>query len=191
MTNEEVERMIGEREESARKQPLGLMNKPQILLANKGTRVNEEETGGMNENFDPVSVLSNTKQENTLAFQTAQPPVEEVLMARTLWPESQKLYGHAMEVFCVAASHKGDCAASSCKAKLETYADIIIWQIISNEQVEGQPAKHQSSVPACKLTNQNHLTVVQMEFSKCDMYLLACTRDRQVLMFKRDNPDAF
>lgn len=71
MTNEEVERMIGEREESARKQPLGLMNKPQILLANKGTRVNEEETGGMNENFDPVSVLSNTKQENTLAFQSA------------------------------------------------------------------------------------------------------------------------
>lgn len=112
-------------------------------------------------------------------------------MARTLWPESQKLYGHAMEVFCVAASHKGDCAASSCKAKSETYADIIIWQIISNEQVEGQPAKHQSSVPACKLSNQNHLTVVQMEFSKSDSHLLACSRDRQVLLFQRDSPDSF
>lgn len=57
--NGEVERMLGAREESAKKQPLGLMNKPQILLANKGTRVNEAEVGGMNENFDPVSVLSN------------------------------------------------------------------------------------------------------------------------------------
>jgi elongator complex protein 2 len=100
-------------------------------LANKGTRVNEEETGGMNENFDPVSVLTNTKlQESSLFKQIQSPPVEEILMARTLWPENQKLYGHAMEIFCVAASHNGDCAASSCKAKTEKYADIIIWQIV-------------------------------------------------------------
>jgi hypothetical protein len=66
LENEQVEAMIGEREESAKKQPLGLMNKPQILLANKGTRVNEEETGGMNENFDPVSVLTNTKVDTSL-----------------------------------------------------------------------------------------------------------------------------
>ena len=37
------------------------MNKPQILLANKGLRVNEEETGGVAEDFDPMSVLSNQK----------------------------------------------------------------------------------------------------------------------------------
>jgi len=93
------------------------MNKPQILLANKGTRVNEEETGGMNENFDPVSVLTNTKvEEGTSQLQLTVPPVEDILMARTLWPESQKLYGHAMEIFCVTAAHKGDMAASSCKA---------------------------------------------------------------------------
>ena len=81
--------MIGEREESAKKQPLGLMNKPQILLANKGTRVNEQETGGMNENFDPVSVLTNTKQRDEQLHEAALVvPVEDVLMSRTLWPES-------------------------------------------------------------------------------------------------------
>ena len=35
LDNGEVEAMLGEQEEAARKQPLGLMNKPQILLANK------------------------------------------------------------------------------------------------------------------------------------------------------------
>ena len=45
---------------------------------------------------------------------------------------------------------------------------------------------HQSSVPACKLSGFQHLTVVQMEFSKNDQILLACTRDRQVLLFKRE-----
>ena len=37
-SNDEVENMI---EDSAKKQPLGLMNKPAVLLANKGTRVDE------------------------------------------------------------------------------------------------------------------------------------------------------
>jgi hypothetical protein len=61
LTNEQVEELLGGKDETAKKQPLGLMNKPQILLANKGMRVDEEETGGFGENFDPMSVLSNTK----------------------------------------------------------------------------------------------------------------------------------
>jgi elongator complex protein 2 len=50
-------------------------------------------------------------------------------MARTLWPEQQKLYGHVFEVFCIAASHSGEIAASACKAKEQKYADIIIWDL--------------------------------------------------------------
>lgn len=37
-SNEQVEQMI---ESDAKKQPLGLMNKPAVLLANKGMRVDE------------------------------------------------------------------------------------------------------------------------------------------------------
>ena len=62
----------------------------------------------------------------------AEPPVEDVLMARTLWPEQQKLYGHVFEVFCVASSNKGDMAASACKAMEAKYADIIIWDLNKN-----------------------------------------------------------
>ena len=58
-SNEQVEQMI---ESDAKKQPLGLMNKPTVLLANKGLRVNEAEEGGAGAEFDPITVLSNQKK---------------------------------------------------------------------------------------------------------------------------------
>lgn len=89
-----------------------------MVLATKGLRTAEDEAGADPSTFDPMSVLSNTKiSVSTEEAAISEPPIEEILMARTLWPESQKLYGHAFEVFCVAASHRGDCAASACKTK--------------------------------------------------------------------------
>lgn len=108
-----------------------------------------------------------------------EPPVEDILMARTLWPEQQKLYGHVFEVFAVAASQKGDIAASSCKAQEAKYADIIIWDL----------TKGQTTVPACRLKGHK-LTIVQLEFSKCDQFLLSCSRDRQWVLYKREQ-DSF
>ena len=120
-----------------------------------------------------MKVLSNTKVDEIIE-DLAEPPVEDVLMIKTLWPEQQKLYGHAFEIFCVATSNYGDCAASASKAKDKKYADIIIWDL----------RKGQTSVPCCKLSAHN-LTVVQLEFSKCDTYLLSCSRDRSWALFKR------
>lgn len=171
-SNKEVETMI---EESAKKGPLGLMNKPApMLLANKGSRVDEEEEGGTGAEFDPITVLSNTNK-TVEVIQVVEPPVEDILMARTLWPEQQKLYGHVFEVFAVTSSHKGDIAASACKAQENKYADIIIWDL----------CKGQTTVPACRLKGHK-LTVVQLEFSNDDQFLLSCSRDRQWTLFKRD-----
>lgn len=129
--------------------------------------------------FDPNSILSNTSDKvHQLIEDVVEPPVEDVLMSKTLWPEQQKLYGHAFEVFCIATSHKGDCAASASKAKEKKYADIIIWELSKGQQ---------TSVPSCKLIAHN-LTVVQLEFSKCDQYLLSCSRDRSWALFKRNDP---
>ena len=152
------------------------MNKPNIVLANKNLRVDDEEEGGIGADFDPNKILSNQKDVEDKVEDVQQPPVEDILMTRTLWPEQQKLYGHAFEIFAVATSHIGDCAASSCKAKEKKYADIIIWDL----------RKGQTSVPSCRLPAHN-LTVVQFEFSKCDRYLLSCSRDRSWAIFKRED----
>jgi hypothetical protein len=125
------------------------MNKPAVMLANKGTRVDDNFEGGAGSEFDPVTVLSNKNKDKELISSINEPPVEDVLMARTLWPEKQKLYGHVFEVFCIAASHRGDIAASACKAKEPKYADIIVWDL----------TKGQTTVPACRLA-AHKLTVV-------------------------------
>lgn len=83
MSNEEVESQIVT---EAKKQPLGLMNKAPVLLANKGLRVDDEEEGGAGGEFDPVTVLTNVNKQKEL-IKITEPPVEDVLMARTLWPE--------------------------------------------------------------------------------------------------------
>jgi len=132
------------------------MNKPTFLASEK--TIAEEEEGGLGGEFDPIKVLSNVKdKKDELIEDLEEPPVEDILMSKTLWPEQQKLYGHAFEIFAVATSHAGDCAASSCKAKEKKYADIIIWDL----------RKGHTTVPSCKLAAHN-LTVVQLEFSKDD-----------------------
>ena len=74
-------------ESEAKKQPLGLMNKSTMLLANKGLRVDDETEGGVGAEFDPVTVLTNKNKNKELISTITEPPVEDILMARTLWPE--------------------------------------------------------------------------------------------------------
>ena len=62
------------------------MNKAPILLANKNLRVNDEEEGGVGGEFDPMTVLTNANKQKDL-ISVSEPPVEDILMARTLWPE--------------------------------------------------------------------------------------------------------
>jgi hypothetical protein len=49
-------------------------------------RVDEEEGGGIGPDFDPMKILSNTKADEIIES-VVEPPVEDVLMSRTLWPE--------------------------------------------------------------------------------------------------------
>ena len=43
------------------------------------------------------------------------PPSEENLLQNTLWPETEKLYGHGNELFTIASSPDGSLLASACK----------------------------------------------------------------------------
>lgn len=63
---------------------------------------------------------------STLFF-CLEPPTEETLLQNTLWPETQKLYGHGYEVFSLAASPDGKIVASACKSTTQEHAAIILW----------------------------------------------------------------
>lgn len=98
------------------------------------------------------------------------PPSEEILMQNTLWPESQKLYGHGYEIFAVAVNHSNTFLASACKASNANHASIILWDMKIFK----------------KLTNlcSHNLTVTQMRFSPDDSLLLSVSRDRTWALFE-------
>jgi hypothetical protein len=48
----------------------------------------------------------------------SEPPTEENLLQNTLWPETQKLYGHGYEIFSLASSPCGSILASVCKVRI-------------------------------------------------------------------------
>jgi elongator complex protein 2 len=91
------------------------------------------------------------------------PGTEDYLSNKSMWPERNKWYGHAYEIFSLATSRSGF-IASSAKAKDAKYADVFLWKI---DQLN----------PIAKLEGHKY-TVVQMEFSHDDQYLLTVGRDK-------------
>ncbi|ELT98174.1 hypothetical protein CAPTEDRAFT_179061 [Capitella teleta] len=99
-----------------------------------------------------------------------QPPTEENLMQNTLWPETQKLYGHGYEVFALACHPKGTLLASACKAAKADHACIILWDTKTWRQ-SAQLSAHS-------------LTVTHLSFSHNGRYLLSVSRDRNWCLFQ-------
>lgn len=113
--------------------------------------------------------------ENSATGNTYEPPTEEELMQNTLWPETNKLYGHGYEIFCMAARHDGKLLATACKSTSQEHSAILLWATNTWSQVQ-QLVYHQ-------------LTVTQMEFSPNDKYLLSVSRDRRWSLFKTTDGD--
>lgn len=92
------------------------------------------------------------------------PPAEDTLVEGTLWPETQKLYGHGNEIVALAASPDGRFLASACKASKPQEAAIFLWDTEKWQRVQELPG--------------HRLTVVQMQFDPQSRRLLAVSRDR-------------
>ena len=82
-------------------------------------------------NFDPTELLTNKNNEFNKNYDYSHPPDEDFLTNNTLWPETNKLYGHGYDVYAISCNHKGNIIASSCKAQSEKYAKLFLWNPIN------------------------------------------------------------
>ncbi len=105
------------------------------------------------------------------------PPIEDYLARHTLWPESEKLYGHGYEISALACGHDGTLVATACRASSEKHAVIRIYETQDWRQVEPPLMAHS-------------LTVTRLRFSCDDRYLLSVGRDRQWALFRRDEQES-
>nr|XP_011412948.2 elongator complex protein 2 [Crassostrea gigas] len=104
-----------------------------------------------------------------------EPPTEEQLLQNTLWPETQKLYGHGYEIFSLACDPSGKVLASACKAAKADFAGIILWDTVDWTQL-------------CSL-HSHTLTVTQMAFSHNGNFLLSVSRDRTWAVYRKKTAD--
>ncbi|KND93441.1 Elongator complex protein 2, partial [Tolypocladium ophioglossoides CBS 100239] len=117
--------------------------------------------------MDPASVVKKSYLEIDY------PPFEETLSRHTLWPETEKLYGHGYEISCLAASHDGKLIASACKASSTNHAVIRLFETERWTEIRPPLTAHS-------------LTATRLRFSADDKYLLSVGRDRQWAVFERN-----
>ncbi|KAI0422230.1 WD40-repeat-containing domain protein [Xylaria grammica] len=149
---------------------LGLSNKA-IEAVDDDVEVNTSTNPEMNrEALDPGTTVRKS------ALEIDHPPFEDSLSRHTLWPETEKLYGHGYEISCLAVSHAGDLIASACKASSVNHAVIRLFETRKWTEIKPPLTAHS-------------LTATRLRFSPDDQYILSVGRDRQWAVFKRE-PDA-
>eukprot|EP01087_Luapelamoeba_hula_P017861 TRINITY_DN5671_c0_g1_i1.p1 TRINITY_DN5671_c0_g1~~TRINITY_DN5671_c0_g1_i1.p1 ORF type:complete len:856 (-),score=120.02 TRINITY_DN5671_c0_g1_i1:78-2645(-) len=136
--------------------PLGLSNKPMF----SGDAPMQIEDDGFNTDLPTVPTVYE------------KPPFEEHLLQNTLWPETQKLYGHGDYLVCASSNHKGTHVASACKGTQTAQCAVIVWDVTNWR-------------PHTTLPSHN-LTVTQLEYSHNDKYLLSVSRDRAFTLWRID-----
>lgn len=138
---------------------------PELGLSNKARVAGDSVTTMSGLGFEKEE----SKVESMSSGNLSAPPTDDVLVRNTLWPEVEKLYGHGYEIIAMAANHSGSLLAASCFARTSTHAVIRLWRTSDWTEVL-QFAGHT-------------LTVVQLEFSPDDKFLVAVSRDRHVSVF--------
>jgi elongator complex protein 2 len=153
-------------------------NIPVLGLSNKAIQAVGDEDPVENSNedeheaVDPASIV----RKSTLEFN--HPPFEDHLARHMLWPETEKLYGHGYEISAVAVSNDGGLVATACRASSIDHAVIRLYD--TKEWLEIKPPLKAHS-----------LTVTALKFSHDDKYLLSVGRDRQWVVWERNEKSGY
>ncbi|KEP47202.1 RNA polymerase II elongator subunit [Rhizoctonia solani 123E] len=116
--------------------------------------------------------LEASNDDAPLADAPIRPPFDGELATVTLWPETEKLFGHGYELHTLAVSHSGNLVATACRATSATHA-VIRLHASSNWQPIGKPLGGHS------------LTITRIAFSHDERMILSSSRDRSWRLFKR------
>ncbi|KAF8528873.1 WD40-repeat-containing domain protein [Hysterangium stoloniferum] len=127
-------------------------------------------------NVPPLGLSNKAANEDESQLDTKAPshgryPFESELASATLWPETEKIFGHGYELVSVASSHSGSLVVTSCKSSTAEHAMLRVYDV-GSWQLMGQPLMG------------HKLTVTRIVFSPNDDLLLTVSRDRTWRLFR-------
>ncbi|GAA6063331.1 hypothetical protein JCM10212_003917 [Sporobolomyces blumeae] len=146
--------------------PLGLSNRAIATQADA-----DQLAPASNDPFDAILPVNFSVQQH--------PPLEEQLLGSTLWPETEKLYGHSFELVSLCSAHSSPLIATACKATLPAHALIRLYDTRT-----WQPVRTEGSI-----LEGHALTITKLEFSRDDRYLLSVSRDRTWRVYEKIGDD--
>jgi len=138
----------------------------------KEVRIQPEDDENVDfKNFNPDEMLTNKPASMYVnKYDYSIPPDEDFLTNNTLWPESNKLFGHGYEIISLSVSHDGRIIASGGKSQSEKHSKLFLWSSEKNNLI-------------AKLDGHT-LTIVQIEFSNDDEFILTVSRDRSLCLYR-------
>ncbi|KAJ7744505.1 WD40-repeat-containing domain protein [Mycena maculata] len=105
-------------------------------------------------------------------------PFEGELAATTLWPETEKIFGHGYESMSLAVSGSRRLIATACKASTAEHAVVRVYNT-DNWQPVGEPLSGHT------------LTVTRIAFSPDDHLVLSVSRDRSWRLYEAQTDGAY
>ncbi|GMG39421.1 unnamed protein product [Ambrosiozyma monospora] len=157
--------------ESASLPVLGLSNKAELDNVEQQHQ-NADKDDEDEEDLENNDQAKNISSEILSTLQT--PPLEDHLQRHTLWPETEKLYGHGYEITTLDISSDGKLIASACRSNVASHAVIRIFRTDTWLQLPQTLAGHE-------------LTITRLRWSLTGDYLLAVSRDRQFSLWQRNH----
>ena len=144
-------------------------NLPVLGLSNKSI---DPATGPTAENDEDESAPPPIATAESVLAATTTPPDDSSLARHTLWPETEKLYGHGYEISALAALPTAtSLIATAAKASTLEHAVIRLFDAANNWEELKPPLQAHS------------LTVTSLAFSPCGQKLLSVGRDRAWALF--------